>query len=162
MHLANNINLKNHNFTRNICIGLVDGLTIPLALASALSGLVISSDSVIVACLVASLAGALTMTAGGYLEGRKYNAGQNSTWSAVTIGAGYFSGGLITVIPYFVNDYPLIALRYAAVLSMTILFVAGYWEGKLNGSNGWINAVRVCVTAGIAAAAAFFVAKLFR
>src|SRR5687768_5143566 len=162
MHLANKVNLKKHDFTRNVCIGLVDGLTIPLALASALSRLVTHSSSVIIACLVASLAGALTMTAGGYLEGRKYNAGENSTRSAITIGAAYFSGGLVAVIPYFIIEYPLVALRYAAVICMSILFFAGYWESKLNGSNGWINAVRVCITAGVAAVAAFLVATLFR
>ena len=101
MHLANNINLKKDNFTRNVCIGLVDGLTIPLAIAAALSSLIISSSSIIIACLVASVAGALTMTAGGYLEGRKYNAVENSKWPAITIGVGYFSGGIITVIPYY-------------------------------------------------------------
>ena len=160
MHLANKVNLKKHDFTRNVCIGLVDGLTIPLALASALSRLFTHSSSVIIACLAASLAGALTMTAGGYIEGRKYN-GKNSTRSAIIIGAAYFSGGLVAVIPYFINEYPLVALRYAAVISMTILFFAGYWESKLNGSNGWINAVRVCITAGVAAVAAFLIAKLF-
>ena len=162
MHLANNINLKKDNFTRNVCIGLVDGLTIPLAIAAALSSLIISSSSIIIACLVASVAGALTMTAGGYLEGRKYNAVENSKWPVITIGVGYFSGGIITVIPYLLSDNPLIALRYAAIICMIILFIAGYWESKLNGSNGWINAVRVCITAAIVAIAAFLVAKLFR
>ena len=154
--------MKKNNFIRNICIGIVDGLTIPLALAAGLSSLVISSSPVIIACLVASLAGAMTMTIGGYYESRRYDAAQDPVKSALTIGTGYFSGGIITTIPYLFVEHPMIALRYSAIIAMVVLFIAGYWESKLNGSKGWTNAVRVCVTAGIAATAAFLIAKLFR
>ena len=159
---VNKLDLKKNNFIRNICIGLVDGVTIPLALAAGLSGLVMDSSPVIIACLIASFAGAITMTIGGYIEGKKYGNKENPVLSAFTIGAGYFSGGFITSIPYFFAEYPLIALRYAAIIAMAVLFIAGYWESRLNGSKGWTNALRVCITAGIAAVAAFLVAKLFR
>ena len=154
--------LKKNNFIRNICIGLVDGVTIPLAIAAGLSGLVMYSSPVIIACLVASFAGAITMTIGGYIEGKKYDSKENSVFSALIIGAGYFSGGFITSIPYFFAEYPLTALRYAVILAMAVLFVAGYWESRLNGSKGWTNAFRVCITAAVAAVAAFLVAELFR
>lgn len=154
--------MKQHNFIRNICIGLVDGLTIPLALAAGLSGLMLSSSPVIIACMVAAIAGSLTMTIGGYFEGKKYTEHQKPVSSAITIGTGYISGGIITTLPFVFEHNPLLALRYAAVITLMILFIAGYWESKLNGSDGWTNAIRVCITGAIAAAAAFFVAKLFR
>ncbi|HUQ67759.1 MAG TPA: VIT1/CCC1 transporter family protein [Flavitalea sp.] len=154
--------MKKNIFTRNICIGLVDGLTIPLALAAGLSGLVINSSSVIIACLVASLAGAMTMTIGGFFESRKYAGSENPVVSAVTIGGGYFSGGMVATLPYFFHNDPMIALCFSAIVTIAVLFIAGYWESKLNGSNGWTNAVRVCVTGAVAACAAFFIGKLFR
>ena len=162
MFTENNMALKKNEFIRNICIGLVDGLTIPLALAAGLSGLVNYVSPVITACLVAALAGALTMTAGGYLEVRKYIPKQSPAPSALTIGAGYLFGGFIVTVPYFFVEHPLQALRYSGALTMAILFIAGYWESKLNGSNGWINAIRVAATAAVVAAAAFLLAKLFR
>lgn len=61
----------NHQHTiRNICIGLIDGLTIPLALAAGLSAVVKETLTVIIACLAVAFAGSLTMMFGGYLEGK--------------------------------------------------------------------------------------------
>ena len=160
--MENKLSLKKNDFIRNICIGLVDGLTIPLALAAGLSGLVTYVSPVIIACLVAALAGAITMSIGGYIEVRKYEPKQSPSSSALTIGAGYFCGGCMVTLPYFFIDYPISALRYSIIITMIILFAAGYWESKLNGSNGWANAVRVSVTAALVATAAFLLAKLFR
>jgi VIT1/CCC1 family predicted Fe2+/Mn2+ transporter len=161
MHSENELHLNKSDFFRNVCIGLVDGLTIPLALAAGLSGLVSYASPVIIACVVAALAGALTMAIGGYLEGRRYISTQSPALSAITIGAGYLCGGLIVTLPYIFIEYPLAALRYSAIAAMVLLFVAGYGESKLNGSKGWTNAIRVCVTAAIVATAAFLLAKLF-
>ena len=162
MHLENNLHPEKNDFIRNICIGLVDGLTIPLALAAGLSGIVNNVSPVIIACLVASIGGAITMTIGGYLEVRKYITKRSPASSAITIGAGYFIGGLIVTVPYFLIESPSMALRYSVAVAMTLLFIAGYCESKLSGANGWTNAFRVFVTAAVVAAAAFLVAKLFR
>ena len=158
----NNLHSEKHVFFRNICIGMIDGLTIPLALAAGLSGLVTSGAPVIIACLVAALAGAITMTIGGYLEVKKYITKQSPASSAITIGAGYFLGGLIVTLPYFFIADPLGSFRYSAIITMIILFGAGYSESKLSGSNGWTNAFRVFITAALVATAAFLLAKLFR
>lgn len=153
--------MKQQHFFRNISIGIVDGLTIPLALAAGLSGLVSQNSPIIIACLVAAFAGAVTMSIGGYHESKKYDAPVRPASAAATIGVGYFVGGLITTIPYFFISDPMQALTYSIALTLCVLFVAGYWESKLNGGSGWINAIRVSVTGAVAAAAAFFVAKLF-
>jgi VIT1/CCC1 family predicted Fe2+/Mn2+ transporter len=162
MHSENNLHVQKNDFVRNICIGLIDGLTIPLALAAGLSGLVSNVSPVIIACLVAAIAGAITMTIGGYLEVRKYITKRSPASSAIPIGAGYFAGGLIVTLPYFLFEDPLTALVYSVMITMIVLFAAGYCESKLSGSNGWTNAFRVFVTAALVATAAFLVAKLFR
>ena len=162
MHSENNLHSEKNDFIRNISIGLIDGLTIPLALAAALSGLVSSVSPVIIACLVAAVGGALTMTIGGYLEIRKYITKKSPASSAIPIGAGYFIGGLIVTLPYFFLPDPLTALVYSAIITLVVLFAAGYCESKLSGSNGWSNAFRVFVTGAVVAAAADLVAKLLR
>ncbi|MBL7699961.1 MAG: VIT1/CCC1 transporter family protein [Chitinophagaceae bacterium] len=149
------------NFFRNICIGLVDGLTIPLALAAGLSGLANKNSPVIIACFAAAVAGAFTMTIGGYFESKKYSSGVKPSVAGLTIGTGYLVGGIITTVPYYFVASPLIALQYSVIATLTVLFVAGYWESKLNGGTGWANAARVCVTGAAAAGVAFYIAKLF-
>lgn len=153
--------MRHTNFFRHICIGLVDGLTIPLALAAGLSGLVHFNYPIIIACIAAAAAGAITMTIGGYFESKKYNSGEKPSAAGLTIGAGYFFGGVVPTLPYFFTAYPLDALLYAVVITLIVLLVAGYWEGKLNGGSGWTNAIRVSATGAAAAGAAFGIAKLF-
>lgn len=140
---------------------MVDGLTIPLALAAGLSGLVRDNFPVIIACLVASFAGAITMSIGGYVESKKYGSAVKPSVAAVTIGLGYLAGGVITTLPYYFIANPLEALKFAVIITLAVLFVAGYWEGKLNAGNGWANAFRVSLTGAVAAIAAFAIAKLF-
>lgn len=149
------------NFFRNICIGLVDGLTIPLALAAGLSGLVRNNTPVIIACLAAAAAGAITMTIGGYFESKKYGTAVKPSVAGLTIGAGYLAGGIVATLPYYFTTNPLNALQYSVACTLLVLLIAGYWESVLNGGKGWTNAARVCLTGAAVAAAAFFVAKLF-
>jgi VIT1/CCC1 family predicted Fe2+/Mn2+ transporter len=153
--------LKSRQTLRNICIGLVDGLTIPLALATGLSGLVSSSSTIIIACLATSFAGSLTMTFGGYIESRKYAPIVHPLRSAVIIGIGYLAGGLVVTTPYFFIAQPITAFPYSLVITLLFLLVSGYWESKLNGGKGPAGAIRVCITGAVAAGAAFITAKLF-
>ena len=147
---------------RNISIGLVDGLTIPLALAAGLSRIVTSVSPVIIACLAATVAGSITMSVGGFFQSRKYTPSQNSGGAALFIGLGYLLGGVSVIVPYLWKDQPMEAFERTTVHTMIFLFAAGYDEGKQYGSNGWLNGLRVCVTAAIVAAAAYFIAGLFR
>lgn len=144
---------------RNITIGLTDGLTIPLALAAGLSGLVSSSFNIAIACIAIAVAGAVTMGASAFLEGKKYN---EPSKSSAIVGISYLLGGVIVALPYLFIATPLRALVYTGVISLVVLFIAGYFESKLHGANGWTGAIRVMLTGAIAALAAFAVAKLFR
>jgi VIT1/CCC1 family predicted Fe2+/Mn2+ transporter len=153
--------LESRHSIKNIFIGLIDGLTIPLALAAGLSGLVNSSSTVIIACIATTFAGSLTMTFGGYVEGRKYQDTFKPLNAALIIGTGYLAGGLITTIPYFFFSSPTAALPYSVLITLTVLLIAGYWESTLNGAKGLSGAIRVCITGAVAAGAAFIAAKLF-
>jgi VIT1/CCC1 family predicted Fe2+/Mn2+ transporter len=55
---------------RDVVIGMSDGLTVPFALAAALSGVVDSSGIVVTAGLAEISAGSIAMGLGGYLAGK--------------------------------------------------------------------------------------------
>jgi VIT1/CCC1 family predicted Fe2+/Mn2+ transporter len=152
--------VKKQEVLQNITIGLTDGLTIPFALAAGLSGVITSSFTIAAACMALATAGALTMGAGAYLEQKKSGSG-NYINSALIIGTSYILGGIITALSYLFIPAPLEALKYAAVITLIFLFIAGYYESKVNGANEFIGGVRVMLTGAAAATAAFYVAKLF-
>jgi VIT1/CCC1 family predicted Fe2+/Mn2+ transporter len=146
---------------RNICIGLIDGLTIPLAVAAGLFALSLATSTIMIACLAVAIGGALTMGAGAFLEAKRYEPSHSPASSALVIGLSYFVGGSTVCFSFLIHDDVLSAFEWSAALSLLLLFVAGFLESSLHGKNPWIGGVRVLLTAAVAAAAAYFVAKLF-
>ena len=57
-------------FLRDIVIGMSDGLTVPFALAAGLSGVVDSSNIIVIAGVAEIAAGSIAMGLGGYLAGK--------------------------------------------------------------------------------------------
>jgi len=149
------------DFVRNITIGLTDGLTIPFALAAGLSGVVESSITIAVACITLSVAGGITMSLGAYFEQKKSNA-DNYLIATFIIGTSYLLGGIISVTPYLFISSPLEALKYAVIITLLSLFIAGYVESQVNDANGFAGGIRVMLTGAVAALMAFYVAKLFK
>ncbi len=82
--------------------------------------------------------------------------------SALNIGVSYIVGGLVPLSPYFFIDTPENALKISALVTLVCLFVFGYFKSKVTGVNPWGGALRVTLIGAAAAAAAFFVAKLFK
>ena len=146
---------------RNICIGLIDGLTIPLAVAAGLFALSLAPSTIMIACLAVAVGGAFTMGTGAFLEARKYEPAHSPSSSALIIGLSYFAGGNTVCFSFLIHDELIPAFRWAEGLSLLLLFVAGFLESSLHGKNPWIGGIRVTATAAVAASAAYFVAKLF-
>jgi vacuolar iron transporter family protein len=82
--------------------------------------------------------------------------------SAFNIGASYIVGGLIPLSPYFFVPVPGNALRLSVVVTLVCLFIFGWFKSKVTGINPWWGAIRVMLIGAAAAAAAFFVAGLFK
>ncbi len=79
--------------------------------------------------------------------------------SAVTIAGAYIVGGLIPLAPYFA-DIPLrTALTASIVVTGTALLVFGYIKGLFTGARPLVSAVQTAVIGGVAATAAFFIAR---
>jgi VIT1/CCC1 family predicted Fe2+/Mn2+ transporter len=62
--------LRNSALLTDIVIGMSDGLTVPFALATGLSGAVVSNTFIVAACIAAIAAGSIAMGIGGYLAGK--------------------------------------------------------------------------------------------
>ena len=80
--------------------------------------------------------------------------------SGATIGGAYALGGLIPLMPYILtNDVPT-ALKWSVVITVAALFIFGFVKGRFTGSGPLKSAVQTCLIGSVAAAAAYFVAKL--
>lgn len=81
--------------------------------------------------------------------------------SAMNIGISYVVGGLVPLSPYFFTTLPLDGLKLSAGITVACLFVFGFFKAKVTGQNPWGGAVKVALIGSVAAAAAFFIARLF-
>lgn len=81
--------------------------------------------------------------------------------SALNIGVSYIVGGLVPLSPYIFNSNPLDGLKWSCVLTVICLFLFGFFKARFTGQNPWAGAVRVTLIGSVAAAAAFFIARLF-
>ena len=82
--------------------------------------------------------------------------------SALNIGISYIVGGLVPLSPYFFIEVPSKAFPVSVAVTLVCLFIFGFFKSKVTGVNPWGGALRVTLIGAAAAAAAFFVAKLFR
>lgn len=81
--------------------------------------------------------------------------------SAFNIGGAYIVGGIVPLSPYFFTDSPMEGLKWSALLTVICLFVFGYFKAKATGQSPIGGALRVMLIGSAAAAAAFFIARLF-
>ncbi|MEQ1886502.1 MAG: VIT1/CCC1 transporter family protein [Bryobacteraceae bacterium] len=81
--------------------------------------------------------------------------------SAATIAGSYIAGGLIPLAPYMLVDSASMALRDSVIATLLALAVFGYVKGRFTGSQPVKSAIRTTVIGGLAASAAYGLAKLF-
>lgn len=79
--------------------------------------------------------------------------------SALTIGGSYFVGGLVPLLPYMV--LPQVRLAFSASAAATLVSLIGFGavKGRLTGMPVLRSAVQTAVIGGVAAAAAYFIAR---
>jgi len=80
--------------------------------------------------------------------------------SALTIAASYIAGGFIPLAPYMVLHSSRLALAWSVVVTLVALGVFGYIKGRFTGSRPVRSASQTIVIGGLAAGAAFLLAKL--
>jgi VIT1/CCC1 family predicted Fe2+/Mn2+ transporter len=80
--------------------------------------------------------------------------------SAATIAGSYVAGGLIPLSPYIVLSSASQGLVFSAVVTLAALGIFGYIKGRFTGTSSLRSASQTMVIGGLAAAAAFVLAKL--
>ena len=80
--------------------------------------------------------------------------------SALTIGLSYIAGGLIPLTPYMLISNAATALIYSVVFTLMALLIFGYVKGRFTGARPVRSALQTALIGGLAAAAAFGLAKL--
>ncbi len=80
--------------------------------------------------------------------------------SAVAIAGSYIVGGLIPLSPYIFIPRVQTALWVSVVITLCALLVFGYVKGRFTGTRPWPSALRTTLIGGIAAGAAFIIARL--
>ena len=79
--------------------------------------------------------------------------------SALTIGISYVAGGLIPLSPYMLQPSISAALRVSIVVTLIALALFGGIKGWLTGAKPLASAIQTTVIGGLAAAAAFAIAR---
>jgi vacuolar iron transporter family protein len=79
--------------------------------------------------------------------------------SAATIAGAYIAGGLIPLAPYFVVGAAARALAVSVACTLIALFVFGYVKGHFTGARPIRSALQTALVGGLAAAAAFGIAR---
>jgi VIT1/CCC1 family predicted Fe2+/Mn2+ transporter len=80
--------------------------------------------------------------------------------SAATIAGSYVVGGLIPLSPYVLSKSAATGLEFSAAVTLAALAIFGYMKGQFTGSGPLRSATQTVVIGGLAAAAAFLLAKL--
>ena len=85
---------------------------------------------------------------------------QQALKSGLTIGLSYAVAGFIPLTPYIVINSVTTALYVSAAVTMAALIIFGYVKGRLTGVSGWSSALQTAIVGGLAAGAAFVLARL--
>jgi VIT1/CCC1 family predicted Fe2+/Mn2+ transporter len=79
--------------------------------------------------------------------------------SALTIALSYIAGGMVPLLPYMLISRAHKALEVSIGVTLLALFIFGYVKGRFTGKTPIHSAVQTTVVGGLAAAAAFTIAK---
>lgn len=79
--------------------------------------------------------------------------------SAATIGASYALGGIVPLMPYFFVADAHSALWVSAALTIVALAIFGFVKGRFSGAHPLVSAAQTVVIGGVAAGAAFLLAR---
>src|SRR5580658_4149366 len=82
--------------------------------------------------------------------------------SASTIGISYVAGGLIPLAPYFFSGDLETGLMASVAVTLSALFIFGCVKARFTGISWWRGGFQTTLIGGLAAAAAFAIARLFR
>jgi VIT1/CCC1 family predicted Fe2+/Mn2+ transporter len=81
-------------------------------------------------------------------------------WSALTIAVSYIVGGFIPLSPYFFSATTRGALGASVGMTLVALLIFGFTKGRFTGARPVKSAIQTVLIGGLAAGAAFILARL--
>ena len=81
--------------------------------------------------------------------------------SAITIALSYIVGGMVPLAPYFIFHSIHTALLGSVLVTLLALFWFGFIKGKFTTNHPQRSALQTVLVGGLAASAAFAIAKIF-
>lgn len=84
---------------------------------------------------------------------------RRATRSAMTIAGAYVAGGLVPLSPYALVSSVPVALAWSVAVTLLALLVFGYVKGRFTTDRPWRSAWQTVLVGGLAASAAFLIAK---
>ncbi len=84
---------------------------------------------------------------------------RRALYSAATIALSYAIGGFVPLSPYFFVHNSHHALYPSIIVTLIALFLFGFFKAKVAGTNQLKSAMQTVLVGGIAAAAAFLIAR---
>jgi VIT1/CCC1 family predicted Fe2+/Mn2+ transporter len=84
---------------------------------------------------------------------------KRALFSALTIAAAYIVGGLIPLSPYMVIPEISTALFWSAVMTLASMAGFGFLKGHFTGQSPWRSGLHTMLIGGLAASAAFAIAR---
>jgi vacuolar iron transporter family protein len=79
--------------------------------------------------------------------------------SAMTIGSAYAVGGLVPLAPYILMRDTSASVWVSVAVTLVALLVFGFVKGRFTGARPWKSAAQTALIGGLAAAAAFGIAR---
>jgi VIT1/CCC1 family predicted Fe2+/Mn2+ transporter len=80
--------------------------------------------------------------------------------SALTIASAYIAGGMIPLLPYIILRDMREGLFFSVIATLLALLVFGYVKGRFTGARPIRSALQTTMIGGLAATAAFLIARL--
>ena len=80
--------------------------------------------------------------------------------SALTIAGAYIAGGFIPLGPYLMISRASTALWWSVLVTLAALMVFGYVKGRFTGTGPMRSAIQTVLIGGVAASAAFLIARI--
>ncbi|HEV7921646.1 MAG TPA: VIT1/CCC1 transporter family protein [Thermoanaerobaculia bacterium] len=79
--------------------------------------------------------------------------------SAAVIAGAYTVGGLVPLLPYMIVNSVTRAMGVSVIVTLIALFIFGWVKGTFTGARPLKSALQTTITGGLAAAAAFLIAR---
>jgi VIT1/CCC1 family predicted Fe2+/Mn2+ transporter len=82
--------------------------------------------------------------------------------SAATIAISYIVGGFVPLCPYMMTGDIEKGLEISVILTIVALFIFGFLKARFTALNPWRGGLQTTLIGGLAATAAFLIARIFR